>query len=88
MTYVPKFIRVYLAPDVMRALGQGAEDEKREPREQAAVMIEEGLRMRGFLGGSPVRVIVAGDLEQLDIMARSEDDRDQQSAVSSEESSV
>jgi len=57
--YVPPRFMVAPSPDVTRALAECADAEGRDPREQAALLIAEGLQARGYLGaGDDGRVVL------------------------------
>lgn len=59
--YVPKRIYVPLEPKEMRALAEMAEQERREPRQQAALLIREELIRLGYLeNGTEVTKSVEG----------------------------
>jgi hypothetical protein len=56
--YIPERFMVSPPREVTEALGRCAADEHREPREQAALLIEEGLLLRGYLEEGAQRVVV------------------------------
>ncbi len=50
--FIPRRVTVTASRETMEALGKCAEDEGRNPREQARVLIDEGLQGRGYLDES------------------------------------
>lgn len=56
--FTPKRFMVFPDEETTRALGELAQQEQRDPREQATLLIEEGLRMRGLLNGEGTKVVM------------------------------
>jgi len=51
--YIPKRIFIKLQPDESQALAELAEQEQRDPREQAALLIRRQLELKALVGSLP-----------------------------------
>lgn len=64
--YIPDRFMIKPSPECTAAIARLAADEKRDPREQAALLIEEALRMRGLLNGEGTKVVMYLTREKAD----------------------
>jgi hypothetical protein len=56
--YIPNRFMIKPSRECIEALAKLANKEKRDPREQAALLIEEALRNRGLLNGEGTKVVM------------------------------